>query len=158
MPTNTDNKIDFTKHIPSSNIIIKSRLSENSIAKFNNNIRKLEKQLSSETKFLIVKLFLQLGEAEEYIGQSEESKRVMNYVDKNHISLLIQPKIKNYIEFKTKTSAEKYLREETSENDLYLFLEVGLFGIGIADLNNSNISEIENAIKNLPEAARIRAN
>lgn len=127
MTTNTKyekNKTNFAEFIPAYQIIIKPKISEASVGKFNENIKRLEENISPDTKYLIVKLFVQ-------IGQPEEDSRVMNYIDKNNTDIFIQPKIKNYVEFKTKESAERYRDDELSDTDLYLFLEVGKFGIGI---------------------------
>lgn len=127
MPTYTNyenNKTNFADFIPANQVAIKAKMSEVSVKKFNENIKKLQLVISPETKYIITKIYLQLGEP-------EEQSRTFDYLDKNNIEVFVQPKIKNYIEFKTKESAERYRDEELSENDICLFLEVGKFGIGL---------------------------
>jgi len=117
------NGSNFSDFISTKNINLNVKMSNTSKIKFNDSIKKLKNQISSDTKFLIVKIFIQLG-------QSEDNK-TLDYTNKDNIMLFIQPKIKTYIEFKTKESAERYRQEELSENDLCLFLEVGMYGIGL---------------------------
>lgn len=48
----------------------------------------------------------------------------MNYKDKDNITIILQPKIKNYIEFKSQEGADNYIKENIEENELYLNLPV----------------------------------
>lgn len=97
-------------------INIKATTTYDGITNFILDIGRL-KFLSKDTKYIIIHAYLQLG-------KPEECNRVFDYNNTNDITIVLQPKIKNYIEFKTKGSAEKYREEQLSENDICLLLEV----------------------------------
>ncbi len=104
------------KNIDSLEVKIKATISDMSKNKFEKDIQKLSKYLSSDVKYIIVVFFVQIGQS--------ENNPVLNYKNKDDITLYIQPKIKNYIPFRNKDNAENYKQEELFRGDLYLFLEV----------------------------------
>ncbi len=111
-----ENKIDALE------LKIQTAISNTSSNQFEYNIKKLNKYISNDVKYIIINLFVQIGQQE---GKyTEENYRALEYKNKNDITLYIQPKIKNYITFKSKESAIIYRNEELSDDDLYLFLEV----------------------------------
>lgn len=85
--------------------------------RFTSDIKKLAKYLKIDTKVLLVKIFLQ-------IGGTDDNQKVLNYKDKDNITIILQPKIKNYIEFKSQEGADNYIKENIEENELYLNLPV----------------------------------
>lgn len=95
-------------------VTIKARISEESNDYFNEQIQRIEQKeflKLQESKFILVQMFVQLG----------KSERVLDYRQKNDIWLNIQPKIKNYIIFKTQESLDNYINNEIDdEKDLYL--------------------------------------
>jgi hypothetical protein len=102
---------------------IKTYISEDSMEKFKDDVRKLSKRIPEDTKYVIIELYLQLGKPDE-----EHNNRVLDYKNKNDISVTVQPKInKNvagFLYFNNRESFEKSLREECNKDDLYLCLEV----------------------------------
>lgn len=95
---------------------IETSISEKSKCRFEQDVYRIQNYISNDVKYLVVKLFLQLG--------NSTGGETFFYKNKNDITLLIQPKIKNYISFKSKGSAEKYISEEINDDELYLLLEV----------------------------------
>ena len=95
-------------------VTIKAHISEESNNYFSEQIQRIEQKeflKLQESKFILVQMFIQLG----------KSERVLDYRQKNDIWLNIQPKIKNYIIFKTKESLDNYINNEIDdEKDLYL--------------------------------------
>lgn len=95
-------------------VAIKTRISEESNNYFSEQIQRIEQKeflKLQESKFILVQMFVQLG----------KSERVLDYRQKNDIWLNIQPKIKNYIIFKTQDSLDNYINNEIDdEKDLYL--------------------------------------
>lgn len=95
-------------------VTIKTRISEESNNYFSEQIQRIEQKeflKLQEAKFILVHMFIQLG----------KSERVLDYRQKNDIWLNIQPKIKNYVIFKTQDSLDNYIKNEIdNEKDLYL--------------------------------------
>lgn len=100
---------------------IQTAISENSLRKFKNDVSKISQYISNDARYIIVNIFIQLGQPDLF---EKGEHKTLKYKNKNECTLYIQPKIKNYITFKTKESAERYKQEELYENDLYLFLEI----------------------------------
>lgn len=97
---------------------VKAYFSELGILTFKQDIRKLQRYIDKDVRYIIFKLFLQLG-------ATEKDQKVFNYENKNEISLALQLKIKNYITFITKDGFENYIKNELdSEKELYLAYEL----------------------------------
>lgn len=120
-------------------VTIKARISEESNDYFSEQIQRIEQKeflKLQESKFILVQMFVQLG----------KSERVLDYRQKNDIWLNIQPKIKNYIIFKTQESLDNYINNEIDkEKDLYL---VFIVLNGKININNNwgNREWLENKI------------
>lgn len=98
-------------------LIVNATFSYGGKKRFTSDIKKLAKYLKIDTKVLLVKIFLQ-------IGGTDDNQKVLNYKDKDNITIILQPKIKNYIEFKSQEGADNYIKENIEENELYLNLPV----------------------------------
>ena len=94
-------------------ITIKAEMSQFSIDKIYSDVMKLKQYLNKDTVFLIVKLFLQLG-------QPKETERILESNNTNDCYIYIQPKIKNYIEFKSIDSADSYKSDNIEKDELYI--------------------------------------
>ena len=96
---------------------INSYVSSISIGKLKNQIeqiRKYEYRNRNECNFIILHLFMQLGEPDKYCN-------VLDYESKNNISLCIQPKIKNYVFFKTEEDLNNYISNYVDDKeDMYI--------------------------------------
>jgi len=102
----------------SKDLQIKATMSQWSKDKFIKDVHKLEKFIDKNTQIVLIKMFLQLGR------NGNLHDKTFEFIDKNESILFIQPKIKNYITFKTLESADRYIVDEAGDNDLNLFLEV----------------------------------
>ena len=96
---------------------VNASISEWSETAFKDQVHRTEKYLSKDVKYIIFNLFLQ-------IGREDIKDNPLEYKDRDNITIYLQPKIKNYVTFKSKENAERYKQEELSDKDLYLFLEV----------------------------------
>jgi len=103
--------------VESINVKIKAEITEISKDKFIKDVCNIP-YLSKDVNYIVVNVFLQLG------SQLAQHPNVFEYKNKNDMTLSIQPKIKNYVTFKTKESAKRYMEEELSSDTLYLILDV----------------------------------
>jgi transcriptional regulator of NAD metabolism len=97
---------------------IKTVISEWSENKFKQDVHKLEKYLDKDIQVILIRMFLQLGR------NGNLHDKTFEFMSKNESILYIQPKIKNYVTFKNKENAERYIQEESSDDELNLILEV----------------------------------
>ena len=95
---------------------IKVNFTKTSLLQLESSIRNIEKYLSPEIKHIIIGIYVDLGKP--------EGNKVLKYVNRENMSIVLQPKIKNYIPFKNKDNYEKYRDEELEDKDLYLCLDV----------------------------------
>lgn len=100
---------------------VKAYLSNKNEDELKNDLRKIQEREYSklqDAKYIILRLFLQLGTPE------YEDVGVLDFRNKNDIWLYFKAKIKNYMIFKSEENYLKYKEEELDENDLYLAFEV----------------------------------
>jgi hypothetical protein len=112
-------------------IDIKTYITNESMLKFKEdiwNISSRDYEKLKESSYIVLNLFFQIGKS--------TNCRVFDFRNKNESYLAIQPKIKNYITFKTTEGLDNYLNSEINKDELYLICKV----------NNGKI-DIENAIK-----------
>jgi len=126
---------------------IKTSIENQDWSSFFNHLQGIEKHLSSDTKVLIVKLFMQLGTA-----LPQHKNKLLNYENKNSISVNIQPKVKNYIEFRSVENAEKYIKEEISTDELCIYLEVENGHIKLDRFKDPYVKTIHSILQNIQEA------
>ena len=100
------------------NFNIKAYISKESDDKFNSDVRKIVKYLDEDINYVVLLLFLQIGKPD------EEFDKVFEYKNKNDMRICLQLKIKSYIPFISKESAEKYMKEELTDNDLAVLAQV----------------------------------
>lgn len=100
-------------------LVLKPYISRESKESFRKEILKISDYISKDVKYILVKLFVQLGQSDE-----NTNNRTLDYRDKNNVYINLKLKIKNYIPFKSRESAERYKKEELGESDLHLLLEV----------------------------------
>jgi len=97
---------------------IQTIISEWSKDKFIRDIHQLEKHMDKDIQVILIRMFLQLGR------NGNLHDKTFEFINKDESILYIQPKIKNYVTFKNRISADKYMSEELSGNDLCLLLEI----------------------------------
>ena len=97
---------------------IKAYISENSDEKFFSDVAKIGEHLDKDIKYVVILLYLQIGKPD------KELNKVFEYKNKNDARLCLQLKIKSYIPFKSKESAEIYMIEELTANDLAMLGKV----------------------------------
>lgn len=98
---------------------IKTHISESSTKTFYDRIRKINENeflKLQEAKYIIILMYLQIG--------NSDSGYSLEYRNKNEIYLNLQPKIKNYVIFKSEESLNNYKENELNGSDLYLTLNV----------------------------------
>jgi len=99
---------------------IKALISKDSDEKFFSDVRKIGKYLNKDVKYIVLLLFLQIGTPE---GKPELNK-VFEFTNQNDVKIYLQLKIKSYIPFINQGSAERYIQEELTSDDLATIFEV----------------------------------
>lgn len=94
-----------------------SRKGENQIKEQIEKIRIKEYLKLPNSKFIVFHMFIQLGKS--------ENGYLLDYRNKDDIWLSIQPKIKNYVIFKTEESLMNYLKNEIDDKtDLTMVMRI----------------------------------
>jgi hypothetical protein len=100
-------------------IDIKTRITQESMFKFKDdvmNISSREYQKLLDSKYVLIVLYFQIGKS--------TSERVFDFRNKQESYLAIQPKVKNYVIFKTKEGLNNYIVDELSKDELCLICNV----------------------------------
>ena len=96
-------------------LVIKTHISKESQNKLKNDIEKVTQYISQEEKFILIKLFLQIGRPDH-----ETNFKSLDYQNMTDITVSLQPKIKNYVTFKTSEGLKNYMINHLNQGDLLL--------------------------------------